>query len=162
MWPVSLSLTFIILDRPTDVRVDASLIYVSAAVDELGCRYTVCGQGRPQETKTWRTRLPQRRCPYYCRHEHGTVMCKRSYREHLFWVSIFNCLTPDSDCSFLEEGILHGQTQHHRRGRPHKLHQRAWKGGSACGPQPQPHAVRVLFPWIEHFCLAVCTSLLLQ
>lgn len=50
----------------------------SAAADELGCRDSVCSQGGPQETQTWRAGLPERRLPHYCWHQHGTVMCKRS------------------------------------------------------------------------------------
>lgn len=59
-------------------------------------------------------------------------------------------LTPNFDRSFLEEGVLQGQTQHHRRGGTHKLHQCAWKTCSTCGSQPQPHAVCLPFLWIRH------------
>lgn len=125
--------------------------YSFTPADELGCRYTVCNQGGPQETKTWRIGVPQRRHPHYCWHEHGTVVFQRSYRQRLFTLIIFHCLTPNFDRSFLEEGILQGQTQHHRRGGTHKLRQCAWKTCSTCGSQPQPHAVCLPFLWIRHF-----------
>lgn len=116
----------------------------AVAVDELGCRYTVCSQRGPQETQTWRTGLPQRGHSHYCWHEHGTVTFKSSYGVFMSHF-IVHRLTQDFDVSFLEEGLLQGHAQRHRRRRTHKLHQCAWKRGSARRPRPQPHAVRLSF-----------------
>lgn len=69
----------------------------AAAADELGCRDSVCSQGGPQETQTWRAGLPERRLPHYCWHQHGTVMCKRSVCCQSLFSSI---LTQAPDRSF--------------------------------------------------------------
>lgn len=76
-------------------------------------------------------------------------------RNLMFRIPFFEHLTEYLNCSFLEEGLLQGQTQHHRRGGTHKHGPRVWKTCSACGSKPQPHAVRHLFLFLSLECASL-------